>query len=176
MAALFREVRLRFAQHELKAPHYRTVRQRVKELSPRLVVQKREGAKSARAKHGPVRASTLRADLPLDVVQIDHTPADVIVVDQENRRPVGRPCLSLAIDVVSRVVMGFQVSSAALDAGGFARPDARGAPEGGVAGGSRAADSRLAGMRTAEPGPPRQREGVSLRGLRSSVRGTRHRS
>ncbi len=110
LAALFQEVRLRFAQHRLKPPHYRTVRQRVQQLPSHLVLQRREGAKSARAKLGPVLASTLRADSPLDVVQIDHTPADVIVVDQENRLPIGRPCLSLAIDVASRMVMGFQVS------------------------------------------------------------------
>jgi len=110
LAALFKEVRLRFAQHKLQAPHYRTVRSRVKQLPPRLVLQRREGTKSVRDRFGPVLASTLRAECPLDVVQIDHTPADVIVVDQQDRLPIGRPCLSLAIDVVSRMVMGFHVS------------------------------------------------------------------
>jgi putative transposase len=43
-------------------------------------------------------------------VQIDHTPVDVIVVDERERLPIGRPWLTLAIDVASRVVLGFSVS------------------------------------------------------------------
>jgi len=50
------------------------------------------------------------ASLPLDLVQIDHTLADVIVVDETERRPVGRPWLTLAIDVATRSVAGFYLS------------------------------------------------------------------
>jgi putative transposase len=46
----------------------------------------------------------------LEVVQIDHTPIDVLVVDEWERQPLGRPWLTLAIDVASRFVTGFQVS------------------------------------------------------------------
>jgi putative transposase len=42
--------------------------------------------------------------------QIDHTPVDVIVVDEQDRLPVGRPWLTLVIDVDSRVVAGFCLS------------------------------------------------------------------
>ncbi|WP_244127889.1 TniB family NTP-binding protein [Burkholderia gladioli] len=45
----------------------------------------------------------------MDVVQVDHTQADVLVVDPVTRRPIGRPWLSLAIDVASRCVVGFYV-------------------------------------------------------------------
>ena len=51
-----------------------------------------------------------RVDNALDVVQIDHTPVDVIVVDEAHRLPIGRPWLTLAIDVATRVVAGFYVS------------------------------------------------------------------
>jgi putative transposase len=44
------------------------------------------------------------------VVQIDHTPVDIILVDDIHRRPVGRPWITLAIDVFSRVVAGLYVS------------------------------------------------------------------
>ena len=53
---------------------------------------------------------TYRVDNALDVVQIDHTPVDVIVVDEVYRLPIGRPWLTLAIDVATRVVVGFYVS------------------------------------------------------------------
>lgn len=50
------------------------------------------------------------AQRPLDVVQIDHTKLDIIVVDREQRLPIGRPWITLAIDVYSRMVVGFCIS------------------------------------------------------------------
>ena len=47
---------------------------------------------------------------PLELFQIDHTLADVIVVDEVEQRPVGRPWLTLVIDVATRVVAGFHLS------------------------------------------------------------------
>jgi putative transposase len=110
LAALEREIRRRFAERQLPTPHYRTIQRRVAGLDLRLVTTKREGSKRAREKCGPVGVSTLCADLPMDLVQIDHTLMDVIVVDREQRLPIGRPWLSLAIDVASRAVAGFSVS------------------------------------------------------------------
>ena len=110
LAALVREVKRRFCECQLPTPAYETVKRRVLSLDLKLVLSKREGAKKAREKLGPVLVSTLRADLPLEVVQIDHTQADVIIVDQEHRKPIGRPWLSLAIDVATRAVVGFSIS------------------------------------------------------------------
>ena len=45
---------------------------------------------------------TYRVDNALEVVQIDHTPVDVIVVDEAHGLPIGRPWLTLAIDVAIR--------------------------------------------------------------------------
>ena len=47
---------------------------------------------------------------PLALVQIDHTLADVIVVAEGSRLPIGRPWLTLAIDVATRMVAGFYLS------------------------------------------------------------------
>jgi putative transposase len=44
------------------------------------------------------------------VVQIDHTLVDVVIVDELKRLPLGRPWLTLAIDVASRMVTGFYLS------------------------------------------------------------------
>jgi putative transposase len=110
LTALVQEVKRRFSERQVPAPNYRTVRQRVEALDLRLVLSKREGAKRAREKLGPVGVSSLRPELPMDIVQIDHTVADVIVVDQEHRLPIGRPWLTVAIDVATRMVAGFHVS------------------------------------------------------------------
>ena len=110
MAALLRELRHRFAEQAFPPPNYRTVRRRLEALNARETAQKREGDKAARAKFGPVKTSSWHSPLPLNLVQIDHTLVDVIVVDQQEGLPIGRPWLTLAVDVASRMVTGFHVS------------------------------------------------------------------
>ncbi len=44
---------------------------------------------------------------PLELVQIDHTLVDVVVVDELARKPIGRPWVTLAINVATRAVLGF---------------------------------------------------------------------
>src|SRR6516225_10166748 len=109
VAALMREVKRRFSERQLPTPVYRTVRRRIDALDLEFVIRKREGAKKAREKLGPVLISTLRSEVPLDIVQIDHTLVDVIVVDRQHRKPIGRPWLTLAVDIATRAVMGFTV-------------------------------------------------------------------
>ena len=109
-AALMRDVRQRFSERQLSVPNYRTVVRRVAALDPHFVMTKRQGAKAAREKYGPVGGANLRSDVPLDIVQIDHTLVDVIVVDQDHRLSIGRPWLTLAIDIASRAIVGFSLS------------------------------------------------------------------
>ena len=47
---------------------------------------------------------------PFGVVQIDHTVADVFVIDATSREPIGRPTLTGAIDVATRCVLGMCLS------------------------------------------------------------------
>ena len=47
------------------------------------------------------------ASRPLEVVQIDHTQVDVIVVDDRAGKTIGRPWITLAVDVLTRMVTGF---------------------------------------------------------------------
>ena len=73
------------------------------------LMARREGKDKAERKH-LATPGTLTADRPLDIVQIDHTKVDVTVVDPVTRRPLGRPTLTVAIDVNSRMVLGFHLS------------------------------------------------------------------
>ena len=50
------------------------------------------------------------AEHPLDIVQIDHTQADVFVVDPWFRRNIGRPWISVAIDIATRCVVGIYIA------------------------------------------------------------------
>jgi len=54
--------------------------------------------------------SSYDVSAPLDVVQIDHTVADVFIVDPVSRECIGRPTLTLAIDVATRCVLGHCLS------------------------------------------------------------------
>jgi putative transposase len=110
LSALILEIQRRFAEKQLPAPNYRTVVRRIEALDLRLVTARREGTKKARELLDPVSVSTMQPDHPMDLLQIDHTPVDVIVVDQQKRLPIGRPWLTLAIDVRTRMVAGFHVS------------------------------------------------------------------
>lgn len=94
----------------LAKPAVGTIRSRIRAVDPKEKVLKREGRKAAHDKFGRVKDSFPGADQPLAVVQIDHTLLDVIVVDEVRRLPIGRPWLTLAIDVFSRMVAGYHLS------------------------------------------------------------------
>jgi putative transposase len=52
----------------------------------------------------------LISNTPLEIVQIDHTQADAFVVDDIHRKPIGRPWLSVAIDVATRCVVAIYLA------------------------------------------------------------------
>jgi putative transposase len=72
-------------------------------------IGERQSKKAAAQKYEPIKGHFPGADSPLAVAQIDHTPMDVIVVDEENRQPIQRPSLTVVIDVHSRMVLGFAI-------------------------------------------------------------------
>ncbi|MDZ5792851.1 integrase, partial [Stenotrophomonas maltophilia] len=47
---------------------------------------------------------------PLEVVQIDHAVVDLMVVSPLTRQVIGRPWITLAIDVFTRCVVGYYMS------------------------------------------------------------------
>ena len=96
--------------HEIgtRPPNWRTVHSRVQDCDAKLKAKKRQDT-AAMARFAVVPGE-LVADRPLDLVQIDHTEVDVIVVDSEHRLSVRRPWLTLAIDVYSRMVVGYHLS------------------------------------------------------------------
>jgi putative transposase len=110
MTDLLREVQQHCHQLGVKSPHLRTVLKRVRDVDAKYRAQRRLGAQTANAKYRPVRPSPFEDLLPLELVQVDHTLLDVIVVDEQDRLSIGRPWLTLAMDVGTRMVTGFSVS------------------------------------------------------------------
>lgn len=109
VAAVYREIARQCRIRGLRVPSRGTVLRRVAQLDPVSSVAAREGSDAAR----PLRSA---GGVPpkvtglLEQVQIDHTPVDVIVVDERHRLPIGRPYITAGIDVRSRCVVGLVVT------------------------------------------------------------------
>ena len=95
---------------KLNPPHENTVRNRIEKLDQKTVVKKRYGYKEAQKQFQNFEGEFPEGNYPLEFVQIDHTPLDIRVVDSIHREPLGRPYLTLAIDVYSRMIVGMYLS------------------------------------------------------------------
>jgi len=107
MAELLRRIHASCHAAGLSKPAWRTVKRRVNEVEQREAALRRDGPAAAFALTPAI--GCYEAALPLDVVQIDHTVADVFVVDEVTRQVIDRPVLTLAIDVCTRMVVGYYV-------------------------------------------------------------------
>ncbi len=94
----------------ISSPSPGTVRARLNRVSERDQLRGRGFKEKAKNKFLPAAGSFPNADFPLSVMQIDHTPADIILVDDVYRKPIGRPWITLAIDVYSRMIAGYYLS------------------------------------------------------------------
>ena len=106
---LVTEVQRRCRTLGLPKPSRKAINLRIGQRASVEVLAKRSGRKAARDRFGPAIGS-LTAPWPLALVQIDHTPVDVIAVDSITRQPIQRPWLTIAIDVHSRCVAGFHLA------------------------------------------------------------------
>lgn len=93
----------------LQSPSIRRLGRWLKSKDQADLMRRREGAGKSEALFLATPGG-LEAAAPLEIIQIDHTKVDVTVVDPATRLPIGRPTLTLAIDVNTRIVMGFYLS------------------------------------------------------------------
>lgn len=109
-SVIINEVKNRCRKLKIDPPHPNTIRNRIDSISEWDKLRKRGYGELAKTKFLPVPGEFPNADYPLAVVQIDHTPVDIILVDDVYRKPIGRPWLTLAMDVESRMVVGYYLS------------------------------------------------------------------
>jgi len=91
----------------LRMPDRSTIYRRVGVEGAAAILRRRPGPGERRAVAG-VRPGP-RATRPLERVELDHTVLDLIVVDEEDRLPIGRPTVTLALDVYSGLPVGVHV-------------------------------------------------------------------
>ncbi|TVO31348.1 Mu transposase C-terminal domain-containing protein [Vibrio algivorus] len=117
---LYRLIKHECIKSDLPVPHKNTVYARVRLIEDKELVKRRLSYKQAKQKFEPITGKFPGANYPNAVVQIDHTPVDLIIVDEEHRLPIGRPYLTISIDVASKMISGFKMTldpPSALSAG-----------------------------------------------------------
>lgn len=109
LAKLYRHINKECKIKGLPVPARNTVALRIKRLNPVQVIRAREGMDAARSLQSagdtPPKITSI-----LEQVQIDHTVIDLIIVDERDRQPIGRPYLTIAIDVFSRCIVGMVIT------------------------------------------------------------------
>ncbi len=105
------EVAVQCRKRKLKPPHNNTIRSRIHDIDQRDVIGRRKGKNKAKDAFGDRPGEFPDPVHALQVVQIDHTPIDLILVDPVHNLPLkGRPVLTTALDVVTRMIVGYYLS------------------------------------------------------------------
>lgn len=108
LKVIYRDIVEKFSTAGLKIPHINTIRNRVKKIDPKLTTKQRDLKKVSDTRGLPDKNPY--GTFPLQQVQIDHTKLDIILVDDKERKSIGRPYITVAIDVFSRMIAGFYLS------------------------------------------------------------------
>ena len=101
---LFLEIGRRCASSDVACPSRQTTARRWKKQL------EEDALKRAALPNAQLAPGNFLVKRALEVVQVGHTQADVLVVDEVERKVLGRPWLSLALDVALRCVLGFYVA------------------------------------------------------------------
>lgn len=105
-----REVQRLGVERNIGKPSATAIRARIERIPEYERMRLRGQKEKAKNKFLPKPGTTPDGLYPLAVLQIDHTPIDVIVVDDEHRLPIDRPWLTVAIDQFSRMMVGYYLS------------------------------------------------------------------
>lgn len=90
-------------------PSYDAFRKRIHLIDRHLLTSKRFSKRVADMQFKAYKKGLVAAR-PLELTEIDHTPADLMVVNLDSRLPLGRPTLTSLIDKFSRMPVGFYFS------------------------------------------------------------------
>jgi len=93
----------------LKPPARETIRQRIEERARGLALRRTHGVKRARERTS-AKAGVIRTTAALALVECDHTPLDIFIVDSVHRQNIGRAYLTVIIDCHTRAILGLHIS------------------------------------------------------------------
>ena len=104
------EIERKLSNSKFKAPGICTIQRRIHSIQEEKEDEQQSNGQKNGRRNIAYPGRFPGADFPLAVVQIDHTKLDIILVDDVDREAIGRPWITLAIDVFSRTVPGYYVS------------------------------------------------------------------
>ncbi|MFW2607514.1 Mu transposase C-terminal domain-containing protein [Aliarcobacter butzleri] len=107
--SVINKIKIKCLERNLALPSNNTIRNRINKITQYEFFEKRNSKNLVKDKFAPA-TKKYSADYPLQKVQIDHTRVDLHIVDDEHRTSIGRPWLTLAIDIYSRMIIGYYLS------------------------------------------------------------------
>jgi putative transposase len=106
-----KEIEIQCKDDGLPVPSINTIKNRISAIAEFEIAKHRRGPRKAAELFGQKTGKIKGADYPLSWVQIDHTKLDIVIVDDaEDRGPLGRPWVTILIDLFSRVPIGLYIS------------------------------------------------------------------
>lgn len=102
------ENNLRVEGDKLTLPGIRLVRRLISDIPAFDRCVARYGREYAERKFRLMQGHVV-TDAPLERAEIDHTPLDLMVIDEETGLPLGRPWLTACIDAHTRCVLGLNI-------------------------------------------------------------------
>lgn len=107
---VWKEVEVQCIEMGLAAPSRQVVTNRIKSILTEYERSKiKLGIDAANQKHQP-RPGKITTVRPLAWVEIDHTLVDILILADDRIHLIGRPWLTVVIDVHSRVLLGYYLS------------------------------------------------------------------
>lgn len=107
--SVINKIKITCLDKNLTFPSNNTIRNRINKLTQYELLEKRNNKSVAKDRFAPA-IKRYTANYPLEKVQIDHTMVDLHIVDDEFRTSIGRPWITLAIDIYSRMIIGYYLS------------------------------------------------------------------
>ncbi|MCH4248515.1 MAG: DDE-type integrase/transposase/recombinase [Acinetobacter populi] len=92
-----------------KIPCLRTIERRINRLDPYVVINAKKGSRTAR-KLLKAAGQSITSPAVMALVEIDTHYLDIIIIDDKTGAILGRPFLSCAIDIYTRVIVGIYIS------------------------------------------------------------------
>ena len=108
ISSAFRETKALFIEAELEIPSLSTFERRIRNLPRRTVQSKRLGSQEYFTSHSP-KTDHYTADRPMQIVQMDHTKLDIMVVETITGEVIGRPIITVAVDIYTRIVVAYYI-------------------------------------------------------------------
>jgi len=93
-AKVIEEIRKQCFEKQINSPSEITIRRRLHSISLELLKKRGDDRNKLIT---PITGKFPEVSYPLDVVQIDHTLVDIIIVDPIERLPIGRPYVTLLL-------------------------------------------------------------------------------